>query len=566
MRTLFAALTLGILILLLPAPLQAQDDLIREAVDALVDVLAAPGDAALEEYLQRRVSTSYRASLGGAEGVRTLLREVREAARGTLGSVEVGAEDRGLVLRLSAERSAEIGLALDADGRLTRLEVLSTMDEPASPPSGREAAVEERMLAIEGLPMSGIDGFAEEHFTTALQDEIAPDRMRPMLEVARDAAASAGMVSVELAPEGFLLTFRGGRPNADVLFDIEDDAPYRISSFDVVVLEDAPPGSPVRSLRWEDLEGRLEEAHERGMSGTILAVRGGSTFVDRSFGMADRSASQMNDASTIYGIGSLPIDFTRAGALLLIQRGDLRLDDLVSIHVPGVPDDKSTMTVGHLLRHESGLPNFHHRVDVDDDFDLSWISREEAERRILGAELLFEPGQERLPSHSAVGLLAAIVERVSGQPYQDFMRTKFFEPFGMGATGPYGDDLGQPMSRFATGYGSSAVGEPNVPPHWGETSWLVQGSGGMVSNPADMRRWFEGLRQGRVLAGPALEMYLDRGSALGASDRGFFFGHFWGGGDDMIFLAINGGSDSDAVQELIRSLMALVHAEEAADR
>ena len=169
-----------------------------------------------------------------------------------------------------------------------------------------------------------------------------------------------------------------------------------------------------------------------------------------------------------------------------------------------------------------------------------------------------EPGTERLPSHSAFGLLAALVERASGQPYQDFLRTNFFEPLGMDVTGPFGEDFGLPLERFATGYGSSAVGEPNIPPFWGPTSWLVQGSGGMVSNPADMRRWFDGLRGGEILRGDALDAYLNRGSALGASDRGFFFGHFWAGGDDMVFLAINGGSDSEAVEELVRSLMALV--------
>lgn len=564
MRTLVSSLILGLLITLAPAPVRAQDDTVREAIDAFVEFLSSPSDAALDDFANARLAVSYRDQLG-QDGALNLLREVKAAARGTLGSIEVGAEDTGLVLRLSAERSAEIGLALDADGRLTRLEVLSSTDTPAPPPSPRAAGVEAKMLAIESLPTRGIDGFGEEHFAPGLRDALATDRLRPMLEAARDAAASAGMVSAERTPEGFLLSFRGGRPNADVLFDVEEEAPFRITRFDVAVIEDAPPGAPVRALRWDELERRLEEAQRAGMSGSVLALREGAVFADRSFGLADRASGRANGSSTIYAIGSIPIDFTRAGVLLLAQRGDLRLEDLVSRHIPGVPDDKRAMTVRHLLEHESGLPNFHHRPDQDQDFDLSWIDREEAERRILSSALLFEPGRERLPSHSAYGLLASIIERVSEQPYQDFLRTNFFEPLGMEVTGPFGDDLGQPLSRFATGYGSSSVGEPNVPPHWGETSWLVQGSGGMVSNPADMRRWFEGLRSGRILEGQALDMYLDRGSALGASDRGFFFGHFWAGGDDMIFLAINGGSDSDVVQELIRSLMALVRSDEAAE-
>ncbi|NNM32216.1 MAG: beta-lactamase family protein, partial [Gemmatimonadetes bacterium] len=165
-------------------------------------------------------------------------------------------------------------------------------------------------------------------------------------------------------------------------------------------------------------------------------------------------------------------------------------------------------------------------------------------------------------SHSAFGLLAAIVERASGQTYEAFLQEHFFEPAGMIRTGPYGDDLGLPLEEFATGYGDYGLGEPNIPPHWGPTSWLIRGSGGMVSTPHDLYRFFDTIRSGEILTDEALEGYLDRGSSSGATDRGFLFIHAWAGGDSdsMILWSQNAGPDDPRAIELRRRLAATVGA------
>jgi hypothetical protein len=72
-----------------------------------------------------------------------------------------------------------------------------------------------------------------------------------------------------------------------------------------------------------------------------------------------------------------------------------------------------------------------------------------------------------------------------------------------------------------------------------------------------MRRWFDYLRSGRVLRGDALASYLDRGTAVGGTDRGFLFVHAWAGGDSMIFLASNDTGRAD-VRSLVQRLTALV--------
>lgn len=413
------------------------------------------------------------------------------------------------------------------------------------------------MMALEGLANQPLETFAAEHFTPGLRAELNGPALQAMLEQVRVAASTAGMLDAQRAGDGYVLQFRAGSLDADVYFEVEPDAPYLITRFSVDTDVEPAEQAPVEVLAWDDLDGRFTQAMADGFAGSVIAIRNGQTILEKSYGLADRRSGRPNTNESIYEIGSLPIDFTRAAVLLLMQRGAIDLDAPISQYFPNVPTDKQALTARHLLSGTSGLPNFHH-IASDRDRDLGVIERETAEERILSARLLFPPGEGNAHSHSAFTLLAALVERASGTTYLDFLQTNFFDPAGMTATGATGDDLGHPLERFSTGYGSSAVGDPNIPPNWPRTSWLSMGSGVMVSNPADMRRWFETLRSGRILTGEALSMYLTRGSATGASDRGFLFVHAWAGGDSMIFVAQNAGSQTPEGDGLVRALLALV--------
>ena len=168
----------------------------------------------------------------------------------------------------------------------------------------------------------------------------------------------------------------------------------------------------------------------------------------------------------------------------------------------------------------SGLPDFHD-VPGDRDPDHGWIDREEAIRRIFAAELLFPPGEGEEHSHSAWGVLAAIVEIASGQSYQDFTREHIYGPAGMADTGFNGDPV--PGERLAIGYGPRSDGEINAPPHWGQTSWLVLGSGGQISTTRDSARFLDALREGKLLEPEWAERFF--GPGVGASRNGDAYGY-----------------------------------------
>ncbi len=215
------------------------------------------------------------------------------------------------------------------------------------------------------------------------------------------------------------------------------------------------------------------------------------------------------------------------------------------------------MTIDHLMSRRSGLPDFHH-VDTDADKDLSWIDRETAIKRILGATLLFPPGQGEAHSHSAWVLLAAIVEIVSKQSYETYLRANFFEPAGMTRTGNHESGARFADDEFAVGYEGESVGKLNIPKYWGNTSWLVMGSGGMESTPMDLYRWNQAIRSNQTLSPEAAKKYWQNAILAGGDDRGFFTLYNEGPGDTFVMSSNAHKHQGDVVSLVGRRLAEMV--------
>jgi CubicO group peptidase (beta-lactamase class C family) len=307
--------------------------------------------------------------------------------------------------------------------------------------------------------------------------------------------------------------------------------------------DDGPP------ITWDTLGQRIDDAVAAGFAGTILEA----------YGMANRELSVANTPDTIYGIGSTPIDFTRAGILLLAQEDALTLHDPITKYFEDVPDDKKAITIDHLMSGRSGLRDFHD-LPTDRDPDHSWIDRDEAVHRIMAQDLLFAPGEGEEHSHSAWGLLAAIIEIASGQSYPTFLKERFFTPLGMTATGFFGEAF--PDARVAIGYGQRRDGAINTPSHWGPTSWLVMGSGGMVSNPGDLYRWNQAMRGGEVLKPRWRGRYFaPPGAFFNGGDMYGFETYYTEGPGSLMILCSNAGENMGVIRRLARGLYGLVSAE-----
>jgi CubicO group peptidase (beta-lactamase class C family) len=225
-------------------------------------------------------------------------------------------------------------------------------------------------------------------------------------------------------------------------------------------------------------------------TGTAAVVRDGTLVHCRGF-------TRATGCDTVYDIGSITKQFTAAAILKLHQMGRLRVTDPISRYVGPVPPDKAGITLRELLTHTAGLPDA-----LGDDYDA--LSREQMLAGALAAPLVSAPGEEFHYSNVGYSVLAAIVEQVSGEPYERFAARHLFRPAGMTRTGyvlpPW------KRSRVAVEYDrrGRAHGRPFEHP-WAADGpyWNLRGNGGLLSTARDMARWHVALEGSEILGARA---------------------------------------------------------------
>jgi len=250
------------------------------------------------------------------------------------------------------------------------------------------------------------------------------------------------------------------------------------------------------------LDEYLSRLERFGFTGGALAVRGKDVLLSKSYGLADRARRIPLATDSVYNLGSITKQFTAAAILALEMQGKLAVADLASTYLDGVPADKSAITLHHLLTHSSGLESDFSPTDYDP------IGREEYVRRALQSTLLFKPGDGYEYSNAGYSLLAAIVEIVSGQPYEVFLTDRVLKPAGMRETG-YKLPKWAP-ERVAHGYLDSGedwgtilqrIQEPDAP------YWMLRGNGGLHTTLGDMLAWHRALDTDAVLSKGARAKY-----------------------------------------------------------
>lgn len=290
------------------------------------------------------------------------------------------------------------------------------------------------------------------------------------------------------------------------------------------------PGEVRRGEAAARVDAYLTRLERYGFSGAVLIAevpKGGSWGTDgrvvlrRGYGMADRDAQRPYAADTVSTIGSVTKLFTGAAIVKLEAMGRLSTYDPISRYLPGVPADKAAITIHHLLTHTAGFPG-----DLGGTDDEA-IERDALVARVLDAPLAAPPGERFEYSNEGYSLAGAIVERVSGQSYEAFLREHLFQPADMTDTGYQGVDW--PAERLAVGY--TAGGDV-----WGLVhkrgwlpdgpGWYLRANGGLHSTVDDLYRWHLALESTSVLPGDALAKYLTgHVPSLGGRER---YAYGWG--------------------------------------
>jgi N-acyl-D-amino-acid deacylase len=260
--------------------------------------------------------------------------------------------------------------------------------------------------------------------------------------------------------------------------------------------------------------------------GAVAVVRDGKLIYARGFGYADVENKTPVQPDALFRLASVSKPITSAAIMKLVEEGKLTLDDRVApliAHLtpaPGATVDPrwEQITIRHLLNHTGGWDRDKPNGGFDPMFrpDIAAAavnapapaSGETIIRYMKGMPLDFDPGQKFVYSNFGYDILGRVIERLSGMPYEAYVRARVLQPVGANRTRVGRTRLGEALAGEVKyylpgepGLGMTAPlvssvfpGEGAVPVNYGGFYIEAMDShGGWVSSTVDLLRFLEGV-------------------------------------------------------------------------
>ena len=221
----------------------------------------------------------------------------------------------------------------------------------------------------------------------------------------------------------------------------------------------------------------------------------------KGFGYADIKNKIPVTPDTKFRIGSVTKQFTAAAILKLQENNLLSVNDKLSKFIPDFPRGDE-VTIHHLLTHTSGIHSYTGKNDFIKRVTKT-ISPDTLVNEIKRDLYDFNPGEKMLYNNSGYFLLGYIIGKVSGKPYETYLKETFFQPLGMENTGVH--YAGIKLKNEAKGYaGNNNKYDEAI--NW-DMSW-AGAAGAIYSTVDDLMKWNEALYGGKVLTKKSLDAAL----------------------------------------------------------
>lgn len=288
---------------------------------------------------------------------------------------------------------------------------------------------------------------------------------------------------------------------------------------------DRPPEFAIPRLPRADLNRMTtrklaSDAAAGRFAGTIAAARHGRMIFQGASGLADRGARAPVTLDTKFRIGSANKMFTAVAVLQLVEQGRVALDAPIGTYLTDYPNAAfaRTVTVGQLLSHTGG---------AGDIFTPEYEAKRREVRTLADYVTLFgtrapdtTPEGRKAYANYGFVLLGRLIEMVGGGNYYDHVHRHIFAPAGMTSTGSLPEDAPVPnRSRGYTRKDGKLADNADTLPYRGSAA------GGGYSTTADLIRFGEALRSGKLLS-PAM---LARATSPQHPDGWYGYGFFLGG-------------------------------------
>lgn len=294
---------------------------------------------------------------------------------------------------------------------------------------------------------------------------------------------------------------------------VEPQAPYLISG---MMFRPAGPGAgapaaspaaaksqaPAAAPDTAGIKAYLEgQARAGRFSGTALVAKDGKPLLLETAGLASKRFGAPNKADTKFNLGSLNKSFTAVAVLQLAEAGLVGIDDPIGKYLDLFPKDVGEkVKIRHLLDMSSGWGDYwENPYFLQHKDELRTVADHMA--FIKDMPLDFEPGTKSQHSNTGYEVAGAIIEKVSGVDYFDYVREKIYRPAGMTDTDSY--DRDGPAGNLAVGYTNMHPLAGNTTDFRWENTYLLSPrgtpAGGGYSTAGDMLKYDAALRGGKLL-------------------------------------------------------------------
>jgi D-alanyl-D-alanine carboxypeptidase len=366
--------------------------------------------------------------------------------------------------------------------------------------------------------------------SSSMEEDARASFVKGLVSVVRD---SGGVDLVDVREQqGFLvLTMKGRRTGQQALFVLASDPaqPGKLRHADLVPMDDPGlyAGWPKAAVPRETLTRLVRDALDRlvrsaDFSGCVTVSDGIETIFDECRGLAERNFGVPVDHQTRFHVGSIDKMFTAVAIAQLVEAGKLSWDTPLLQWVPEYPDLAAAqgITVWQLLHHTAGLGDvfvpayFQNRerfVDPVDYLDL-----------IAAQPVVGEPGQEWSYSNAGYLLLGRIIENVSGERYADYIQRHVFAPAQMRDSGF--DRIDEVVPKLAIGYYHDGLFSSAWKTDWMKTLYQSGPAGGGYSTNADLLRFAQALREGKLVKPQTLAKMFDDAVPVGPGGYATGFG------------------------------------------
>ena len=238
-----------------------------------------------------------------------------------------------------------------------------------------------------------------------------------------------------------------------------------------------------------------------GLGGVLLVSKHGSIIYEKAIGKANMELNIPLSDTNVFRIGSITKQFTAVAILQLMEKGLLQPEDDIARFLPDYPVHGYHISIANLLSHTSGIKDF---------ADIQELSPDTRRRKSTPTELIdifkdqpmeFAPGTQYKYSNSNYIILGYIIEKVSGQPYEQYIHDHIFVPLGM--THSWYDSPQQVIPGRVTGYvqtGPNTVANADyLDPSY------AYAAGALLMTAEDLWKWHQGLYRYTILKKATLD-------------------------------------------------------------